>query len=328
MKILITGPDGLLGNNVIRELLGRRYQVRAFIQPGRHEKTLEGVAIEKYYGDLLECGHLTDAANGVDAIIHCGASTAVWPVRSPHTRRINIEGTRNVIAAARLNKVSRMIFVGTANSFSFGPKEAPGTEGTPYCCASYGLDYMDSKYEAMQLVLNEVKNNTLPAVVVNPTFMFGPFDATPSSGAMIISMYKGGVPGYTRGGKNYVCAKDVAVAIANALQRGRIGECYILGHENLNYKEIFTKISTIIGKPSPSFEIPPIVAKLYGQMGSITGKTLKRKPSLSLALARIACDDHYYDPSKAVAELGLPQTPIETGIREAFEWFRDNDYLT
>jgi len=220
-----------------------------------------------------------------------------------------------------------LIYVGTANSFGFGSKEIPGVEGNPYKSATYGLDYMDSKYKAMQVVLSEVKENSLPAVVVNPTFMFGPYDSTPSSGAMIVALYKGKVPGYTRGGRNYLCAKDAAVAIANALTQGRVGECYILGNENLSYKEIFTKISTTIGVKAPSLAIPAGFAKLYGHIGSLVGKISGKAPAVSYPLSRIACDEHYYSPAKARKELGLPQTPVETGIKESFEWLKSNGYL-
>jgi len=187
---------------------------------------------------------------------------------------------------------------------------------------------MDSKYKAQQLILNEVKENALPAVIVNPTFMFGPYDSTPSSGAMIVALYKGKVPGYTSGGRNYVCAKDAAVAIANALTKGRLGECYILGNQNLSYREAFEKIAVTIGVKPPSLPIPSVFAKLYGGIGSLTGKLTGKAPAISYPLSRIACDEHYYTPAKAVKELELPQTSVEVGIKECFDWLKENGYLT
>jgi len=327
MKILVTGADGLLGSNLVRELLSRRHEIRAFVQPGRQQVTLEGLAIEKFAGNLLSTEEVVQSAEGCDAIIHCAASTAVWPIRSEIINKVNIDGTKNIIQAVYKNKVQRLIYVGTANSFGFGSKDQPGIEGNPYKSATYGLDYMDSKYKAMQVVLEEVKKNSLPAVVVNPTFMFGPYDSTPSSGAMIVALYKGKVPGYTSGGRNYLCAKDAAVAIANALTQGRVGECYILGNENLSYKEIFTKISSTIGVKPPSLSIPSVFAKLYGHIGSLIGTITGKAPAVSYPLSRIASDEHYYSPVKARKELGLPQTPVETGIRESFEWLKENGYL-
>jgi dihydroflavonol-4-reductase len=327
MKILVTGADGLLGSNLVRELLSRGHSVRAFVQPGRQQKTLEGLSIDKFPGNLLNPEEVSNAAVGCEAIIHCAASTAVWPIRSEMINKVNIEGTRNIIQAVHKNRVARLIYVGTANSFGFGSKEKPGVEGNPYKSAMYGLDYMDSKYKAMLVVLEEVKTNSLPAVIVNPTFMFGPYDSTPSSGAMIVALFKGKVPGYTKGGRNYLCAKDAATAIANALTKGRIGECYILGNENLSYREIFTKIAATIGVKPPSLFIPAGFAKLYGRLGSLIGNFTKRAPAISYPLARISSDEHYYSSEKARKELELPQTPVETGIRESFEWLKENGYL-
>lgn len=327
MKILVTGADGLLGSNLVRELLSRGHQIRAFVQPGRQQKTLDGLPIEKFPGNLLNAGEVISAAAGCEAIIHCAASTAVWPIRSEIINRVNIDGTKNIIQAVYKNNIPRLVYVGTANSFGFGSKEQPGVEGNPYKSATYGLDYMDSKYKAMLVVLDEVKKNSLPAIVVNPTFMFGPYDSTPSSGAMIVALYKGKVPGYTKGGRNYLCAKDAAVAIANAVTMGRTGECYILGNENLSYQQIFTKISTTIGVKPPPIAIPSVFAKLYGHIGSLMGKLTGKAPAISYPLARISADEHYYSPAKARNELGLPQTPVETGIKESFEWLKENGYL-
>ena len=327
MKILVTGADGLLGSTLVRELLKRGHQLRAFVQPGRQQKTLEGLTLEKFPGNLLHADEVLKASEGCDAVIHCAASTSVWPTRSEIVNQVNIEGTKNIIDAVQKNNIQRMIYVGTANSFGFGSKENPGVEGNPYKSAMYGLDYMDSKYKAQQLILNEVKEKNLPAVIVNPTFMFGPYDSNPSSGAMIVALYKRKVPGYTSGGRNYVCAKDAAVAIANALTKGRVGECYILGNQNLSYKEAFGKIAATIGVKAPSISIPSIFAKLYGGVGSIIGKISGNTPAISYPLSRIACDEHYFSPAKAVQELELPQTPIETGIKECFEWLKENGYL-
>jgi dihydroflavonol-4-reductase len=327
MKILVTGADGLLGSNVVRELLNRGNEICAFVQPGRQQKTLDGLAIEKFWGNLLDVDDITKASLGCDAVIHCAASTSVWPTRSAIVNKVNIDGTKNIIKAIYQNNINRLIYIGTANSFGFGSKDKPGMEGNPYKSGTYGLDYMDSKYTAQQFILKEVKENNLPAIIVNPTFMFGPYDSNPSSGAMIVALYKGKVPGYTSGGRNYICAKDVAVAIANALTNGRLGECYILGNQNLSYKEAFEKIAGTIGVNPPTLKIPSVFAKLYGGIGSVLGKISGRTPSISYPLARIACDEHYFTAAKAIKELRLPQTPIETGIKECFEWLKKNDYL-
>ncbi len=327
MKVLVTGADGLLGSNLVRELLTRGDEVRAFVEPGRQQKTLEGLTLEKVQGNLLNPEDVMNATLGCNAIIHCAASTSVWPTRSALVNRVNIEGTKNMVNAVYQNKIKRLIYIGTANSFGFGSKAIPGIENNPYKSEKYGLDYMDSKYKTQQFILNEVKENKLPAIIVNPTFMFGPYDSNPSSGAMIVALYKGKVPGYTSGGRNYICAKDAATAIANALTKGEVGECYILGNQNLSYKEVFGKIATTIGVKPPSIPIPSVFAKFYGGIGSVVGKITNKAPAISYPLSRIACDEHYYSPAKAIKELHLPQTPIEVGIKECFDWLKGNGYL-
>lgn len=328
MEILVTGPDGVLGSNLVRELLRRNYNVSVLLEPGKDPITLQGLPITRHYGNILDPQALVQAFKNKDIVFHCAASTSVWPARSEIVNRVNIEGTQNVIDAVLKNKIQRMIYVGTANSFSYtSDKENPGTEGTPYASWHYGLDYMDSKYKAQELILQNVKENGLPALVVNPTFMIGPYDSRPSSGALILALYKGKVPGYTNGGKNYVAVKDVAFAMANAIDRGRIGECYIVGNVNLSFKEAFDLIATTIGAKPPKLKLPNPIVKLYGSFTSTTAKLFGFNPSVTRELATISCDRHYYSVEKARKELELPQTPIETAVKECFEWFKENGYL-
>lgn len=327
MKILVTGADGLLGSNVVRLLVEEKHQVLAFVHHIRHaHQTLHGVVMERVLGDLLIEKEVVDAAKGCDMVIHIAASTSVWPSRSEIVNKVNINGTKNVIEACKQNHIKRLICVGSASSFGFGTKENPGVETNPYESGKYGVDYMDSKYKAMQLVLEEAKKG-LPALVVCPTFMFGAYDSIPSSGAMIVAVYRGEVPGYSPGGKNYVFVKDVSRAIVNALTMGQIGECYILGHENLSYKDAFEKIANTIGVKAPTLPMPGFIIKSYGFMGGLFATLTKTRPKLSYPLARLACENHYFSSAKAIKELQLPQTPIEVGIKEAFDWLKDNGYL-
>ena len=143
---------------------------------------------------------------------------------------------------------------------------------------------------------------------------------------MVLAIYQKKVPGYSSGGRNYLCAKDAVVAIANALTMGRIGECYILGNQNLSYKEAFAKIAETVGVPAPRIFIPALITKAYGFIGSLVGKISGKAPAVSYPMALIACDDHYFSPAKAIRELGLPQTPVEIGIWECFEWLKENGY--
>ncbi len=326
MKVLITGADGMLGSNLTRELLSRGHQVKAFLLPNSPSKSLDGLAIEKVTGNILKLEELEKAMQGCDAMVHAAANTNIWPSRSEIVRKVNIDGTKNVIAAALNAKLKRLVYIGTANSFGFGSKESPGDETRSYQSSKYGLDYMDSKYDAQQLVLKAVKEKQLPALIVNPTFMFGPYDSKPGAGAMIIAIYQQKVPGFAQGGRNYIYVKDVAIAIANGLVQGKVGECYIAGNENLNYQEAFSKIAKVTGVKAPSIKIAPVFSKAYGMLGSMYGSVFKTTPKVSYAMAQISSDGHYFSAKKAVSELGMPQTDIEIAIKECFDWLKANGY--
>ena len=325
-KILVTGADGMLGSNLVRELLHRGHRVRAFLLPDRPVDTLAGLDIEKQYGNLLRADEVRAAVQGCEVVIHTAANTSIWPNRSEAVRRVNVQGTQHLVEAALDQGVERFIFVGTANSFGFGSKESPGDETRPYQWGKYQLDYMDSKYQAQQLVLQAVRERQLPALTVNPTFMFGPYDSKPGAGAMILAVYHQKAPGFAIGGRNYIHVSDVATAIANALTQGRIGESYIAGHQNLNYREAFTTIARVVGVKAPRITIPAPLTLLYGWLGTQVANFTGKAPVVSYSMAQISCDGHYFDARKAVEELNMPQTNVETAIKDCFDWLKANGY--
>jgi len=326
MKVFVTGADGLLGTNIVLELLQQNYEVRVFLLPDSPSKTLDGLPIERTYGNILEPDTIRKAMQGCDAVIHAAASTAMWPTRSDIVRRINIDGTDNMITVASEQNIQRFVYVGSGSSFDFGTKEKPGDENSPFTGGMYKLDYIDSKYVAQEHVLQAVREHNFPALIVAPTFMLGPHDSKPGGGQLIINIYQGKVPAFSTGGKNYVHARDVAVAIVNGLQMGRIGECYLAGHENLTWEELFTKIAKVVGVKPPAIKMPAPVTKAVGYLSTAYGKLFRANPPLNHALAIISCDGQYFSAAKAVRELNMPQTPIETAIQESFEWLKANDY--
>lgn len=328
MEILVTGSDGVLGSNLVRILLERKYNVSVFLFPESKSPTLDGLPIQKYYGNILNPSDLDKAFEGKDVVIHCAASTSVYPARDLFVNKVNIEGSSNIAEACLKHKVKRLVYVGTANSFGNGTStDQPGTEENPYTAGKYGLDYMDSKRKAQELILDAVKTRQLPAVIVNPTFMIGAYDSKPSSGAMILAVYKGKVPGYTSGGKNFISVKDAATAMANAVELGRIGECYILGNENLSYQDAFKMIAETIGAKTPKRFMPDFVVKSYGSINSFLARVFKFQPAVTKELATISCENHFYSSEKAQKELNLPQTPVREAIKECFDWFKINGYL-
>lgn len=329
MEILVTGPDGVLGSNLVRELLNRNYSVSVFLEKGKDPLTLRDLPIKRFFGNIMDPQAVENACFEKDVVYHCAASTSVFPARNELVNKVNIDGTSNVINACLKHAIKRLIYVGTANSFSFGTSlDNPGKENTPYISVKYGLDYMDSKYKAQKAVLKAVKEKGLPAIIVNPTFMIGPFDSRPSSGAMILAIYNGKVPGFTHGGKNYVAVKDVATAMANAITMGRIGECYILGNRNLSFKEAFGLIAKTIQVKGPTRSLPNFIVKLYGFFSSLFARIFKYTPAVTKELAEISCENHFYTPEKARKELLLPETPLEIAIQECYLWFKENGYLT
>jgi dihydroflavonol-4-reductase len=232
-----------------------------------------------------------------------------------------------MIRAAEETGVDRFIYIGTANSFTPGSKQSPGDESGEYGCGKYGLDYMDSKFQAQALVLNAVRQRGFPALTVNPTFMIGPYDATPSSGTMLIRLAQGRIPGYTGGGKCWCHVRDVAVAVVNALTMGRIGESYIAGNQNLDYGEFFALAARIMGVDPPKRKLPRPFVLASGAAASAAAGITGKPPLLSLAMARVGCDGHYYNPSKARRELAMPASSLEDAVSQAYHWLQTHGYI-
>jgi dihydroflavonol-4-reductase len=327
-KVIITGADGVLGNNLVREFLSRGYKISVFLLHGTNIPiTLKGLKLSYFYGDILDRDELFEAVQGHDYLVHAAASTVVYPARQEQINAVNIDGTQNIIDAVLKYKIKKLIHVGTANSFSYGSMYNPGNESSPYKGYIYGLDYIDSKKKAQDLILNATKEQGLNAVVVNPTFMIGPYDSKPSSGSMIIALKKGKVPGFTKGVKNYIAVKDAAVAIANAIDLGKKGECYILGNHNISFKKAFEVFAKTIGANPPKRKLSSKAVLLYGTINSFFAKYLKYTPSVTRELAKISCEEQYYCSCKAKNVLKMPNTPIEVAVKECYDWFIENGYL-
>lgn len=324
-NVFVTGGDGFLGSNLVEDLIQRGYHVTVMVQPGRSTGLLDSMDLTQVEGDLLDQQSILDITKGQDAIIHIAAITDVWPAQAPKYWKVNVEGTQNIINACLANGVQRLIHCSSASAFRYGSKAQPGTEETP---GTGGLlDYIDSKKKGQEIVMDAVQHKGLQAIVVNPTFMIGPKDSKPSSGAFMINAAKGKMPAYTNGGKNWVYVKDVATAIANGLTQGRVGEAYILGHENLTYLEALEVISEISDCKLPTIKLPNAVFHALGWLAGTAGKLFGFAPQISYPVAVIGAQEHYFSPAKAVKELGLPQTPIRQAFQESFDWFTEHKYL-
>ncbi len=327
-KVFLTGSDGLLGSNLVRELIKRNYEVTAMVQTGRQPVTLNNLSVNIVYGDVTNKEQLIQFSNSADYFIHVAALTDIWPTKHSKYHEINVVGTKNAVEAVLQNKIGKMIHVGSASSFGFGTIKEPGNEMWAEKCTTYDLDYIISKKQGQEFVIEAVKKRNLPAVVVCPTFMIGPYDTKPSSGALVLAVIKNKIPALPKGGKNWVAVKDVAVGICNALEKGRIGESYILGGENLSYKDAVKQIAESVGQPSyPTVMLPDIFMKLAGKLTPIFSVLRGIKPDLSYPLACISCDEQFFTSQKAIRELSLPQTPIGEAAKELKYWFEENGYL-
>lgn len=326
MKVIVTGADGMLGSNIVQELVSRGHEVSTYVLPNSRVIFPEH-NLKRYEGNILDLETLTKAVEGHDAIIHVAALTDVWPSRSEIVCKVNVEGTKNIATVTKEAGIERLVVIGSASSCGFGDKTNLGNEETPFKSYKYGLDYIDSKKEAQDFILKEAKENGLPAILVNPTFMFGAYDSKPGSGKMIKAIHEGKIPAYAPGGRNYVHAKDVAVAAVNGLTMGRIGEHYIAGNRNMSYHEALHLISdTIDGKP-PKFEVPSFIMKTIGWLSSAAANVFGITPTISYPMAVISTDEQYFSCEKAIKELGLPQTDLEVAITECFEWMKANGVL-
>jgi dihydroflavonol-4-reductase len=322
MKILVTGASGFLGNNLVRTLLAGEHEVVAVIRDDRQKDMFPDTPLLQFHeGDLSDIRALLRAAEDCEAIVHTAADTRMWPSHSDVQFAVNVEYTNNVLEVARQTGAGKIIHVSTVNTLKPGrTKDQPGTEAFPEPQTEHPLGYVATKRLAQQMVLRAAEAG-LPAVVVNPSFMLGPNDHKPSSGALLQALLAGKVPGYTAGGRNFVHVQDVVAGIVAALAKGRPGECYILGHQNLSYREFFEMATGIMGRESIRLYLPPWLATGYGFANVAWSKVTGKTPALSQHMARAASEPQYYSPAKAVRELELPQTPIETAVRETLEWF-------
>jgi len=325
--VLVTGGDGLLGSNLVRELLAQGFSVRILIQPGSKSPTLQGLPVEMIAGDLLAPDDtLQNAARGCEAIFHCAAITNQW-APTELVFKVNVEGTRKVLDICVAEKIRKLVFVGSASAYQFGSREKPGDERGSFAQEYRGIPYMESKHQAMELVREYVLHQGVDAVIAVPTFMLGRYDYAPSSGELIRQYIVRKLIFASPGGRNFAYVGDVAKAMVSALERGRKGESYILGGENISYWEFFSKVAQIAGVAAPKFQLPGALVLLGGMGGSLYEKFSGKPVQLNLRMARLACLGTYYSPQKARQELGMPATPLTQAIEESIQSLKDYGHI-
>jgi dihydroflavonol-4-reductase len=316
-KVLVTGSNGLLGSNLIIELLERNYQVKAlvrnpasFIIPKHHN-------LELVRGSLFE--DLREILKDCCSVIHVAAETSPSLIRYEDYRKTNVEGTLNLLHAAIDQKLEKFVFVSTANTLGFADEFNDGEEHqpmkTPYDQSFYAL----SKLEAEERILQY--SDRISILITNPTFMLGAYDTKPSSGRIILMGANKKIVFYPPGGKNFVNVKDVATGLINCMELGKSGEKYLLAGENLTYREFFEKLGDFFGYRPVLIKIPRSALRLLGFVGEILRK-LGIKISLSKANMDILCVNNFYSNRKSRRNLNLRYRPIEEGIAEAIGFFK------
>jgi dihydroflavonol-4-reductase len=319
---LVTGASGLVGANLVRALAARGRRVRLLVRRSSRTTHLDDLpGLERALGDVTAPETLVAACTGVEHVYHCAALVSMWPRQAAAMWRTNVEGTEHVIAAARRTGVRRLVHCSSVDAIGLPESDAPSTEETPWNWDRLGFDnpYARTKYEAQRRVLAAAD---LDVVVVNPTFMLGAYDARPSSGQMILEVAAGRAIGYPSGGNNFVDVEDVVQAMIAAAERGRRGELYILGGANLTYRDAFTLIAEVLGVRPPRFALPYPLARVGGWLGDLVGAVSGREPGVNTLTARLGYVRHYYSPAKAIAALGMPETPLRAAIERAVGWFR------
>ncbi len=320
MKVLVTGANGFIAANVVRELNRRNIQVRGLVRESSDLRGLEGTEWERFTGSYLDPGDIDRAIEGCDFVIHAAAFTGPTPSALKYYLGPNVEGARNVVRSCLRHKVRRLVYISTVNTIGYGTADDPGREDWPVNGPPFSRSgYAGSKMMAEELIREAVDKKGLNAVIVNPSFVIGPYDAKPSSNRMLLIYYEKPYSLLPPGGKNFVYVGDVAAAICNAMEKGNSGERYILAGRNLTLAEFFDIVEPVTGRKQRRIYVPGWLIRIAGAIGGIAnvfGSAYQLDPVTS----HILCIRNFYTPEKAIRELGMPQTPIEQAIREAWEW--------
>jgi dihydroflavonol-4-reductase len=325
---LLTGATGFVGSAVARVLAARGHRLRLLVRPTSDRRNLSGVDAELVLGDLTDAASLARAVGGCRYVFHVAADYRFWVPDPEAMLRANVEGTLAVMRAAQAAGVERIVHCSSVAALGMTNDDTPADETTPTNEADFIGTYKRSKFLAERAVMDLVRQEGLPAVVVNPSAPVGPRDIKPTpTGKMIRDAAAGRVPAYIDTGLNMVHVDDVAEGHALALEKGRIGERYVLAGENLLLKDILALVAEVVGRRPPRIEIPEALvwpaAWFMEGLARLTGIP----PMMTRDHIRMARHKMFYSSAKAMRELGYTPRPLRTAIEEAVAWFRANGML-
>ena len=326
MRALVTGATGFVGGAVARALVQGGTDVRVLARSKSDAQNLTGLSVERVEGDLLDPASLKAALSGCQQLYHVAAHYALWAKDPATFYDVNVTGTRNVLTAARQAGIERTVYCSTIGAIGLPAGGGLGTEDTPVSLDQMAGHYKRSKYLAEQEALRFAKDG-LPIVIVNPSAPVGAGDVKPTpTGQVIVDFMKGRMPAYIETGMNIVDVDDVAAGHLLAMKKGRQGERYILGCKNLMLKDVFDILSGLTGVKAPSLRLPRSLVLPLAYVNQGIAHLTGRPPRIPLEGVKMAKYRMHYDCSKAIRELGIPQTPPEAALEKAVRWFRAHGY--
>jgi len=325
--VLVTGASGFVGSAVARALVARGEQVRAFVRKTSDTGHLRQLGIELAQGDLRDAASVRRAMDGISRLYHVAADYRLWAPDPEEMTRVNVEGTRVVMIAARESGVERIVHTSSVATVATRADGSPADETDVLAPDKAIGAYKRSKVLAERLV-ESMAAEGLPAVIVNPSAPVGPFDMRPTpTGRIIIEAASGRMPAFVDTGLNMVHVDDVAAGHILAMQAGRIGERYILGGQNAGLAEILATVARITGRRPPRIRLPRTLVFPVAFGAEAAARFTGREPFLTRDGLRMSKYRMYFTSSKAEVELGYRARPYEEGIRQAIEWFRTAGYI-
>ncbi len=318
---LVTGANGFVGAHVVRALIARGDNVRALVRAGSDTSALRTVDCELVRGDVRDLDSIRRAVQRCDEVYHVAADYRLWVPDSAPMYAINVEGTRNVIAAAHQAGVARIVHTSTVGALGI-PHDRPGSEDAPVTLEHMVGPYKRSKFMAEQIAIEAARGGA-PVVIVNPSTPIGPLDYKPTpTGRIIVEFLNRRMPAYVDTGLNLVDVEDCARGHLLAAERGKIGEKYILGGENLTLAEFLARIARLSGMPAPRVRIPYAVALGFAYGAETVARFTRKPPRASVTEVRMSRKKMFFDCSKAKANLGYDPGPVDRAIASAIEFFR------
>lgn len=323
MPSLVTGGTGFVGAHVVRALLARGREVRCLVRPEANCDNLAGLPVEIAWGDLGDPASLARACAGAEIVYHVAADYRLWLKDSREIYRTNVDGTRALLAAAGEAGVTRFVHTSSVGALGLTSDGTPADEKTPVTLEQIVGHYKRSKFLA-EREAEAAAAAGLPVVIVNPSTPIGEYDIKPTpTGAIVADFLARKMPAYVDTGLNLIDVKDVAEGHLLAAERGRVGEKYILGNRDMTLKQVLDLLSEITGLPAPRLRVPHAIPLVVGAIDTGLSRLTGRPPRVPLEAVRMSTKKMYFDPGKAVRELGLPQTDPALALRRAVAWFRE-----